>query len=381
MSTRISPALAANTTAFAFDLYREIAKQEGNLFFSPSSIATALAMAYAGARGETAAQMARALHLGGAPDETHAAFAAFRKVVAELQKHGKVRLHTAAGLWPAVGEPLLADYLHLLQSHYGTEVTPVDFRDGAGTAALINAWVERQTHGSITHVVQGLDPLTRLVLVSAIYFRGKWLEPFPPHFTRRQPFWLGLRESAAVLMMGRVDRFPYAEADQLQLLELAYAGEEVAMLVLLPRSKTGLADLERSLTTERLEGWCRSLEVTEVDVRLPRFRIDSTLDLSAILRALGMREAFDAARADFSGMDGRPHWLFLSRVIHKAFVDVDETGTEAAAATAIVVSGGFPAWSQTTPPAFHADHPFLVVIRERSSGAVLFLGRVANPVR
>jgi len=381
MPTHISPALAHGTTAFALELYREIAKQEGNLFLSPSSIATALAMAYAGAHGETAAQMERVLHLSGAPEETHAAFAALREAVADVQERGEVRLDTAAGLWPAVGAPLLADYLRLLEAHYGTEVTPVDYGDGAAAAALINDWVARKTEGRITDLLPGsLDPLTRLILVTAIYFRGKWLKPFDEDLTNDRPFWRGRWNSVDVPTMERVGSFGYAEHDGLQILELPYAGKQVAMLILLPRSKTGLAHLERTLTAERLEAWCRSLAETRVDVRLPRFRIDSAFELSAVLATLGMREAFDAARADFSGMDGRPHWLYLSQVIHKAFVEVDERGTEAAAATAVYVTGlSALVRDPATPPAFHADHPFLVVIRERSSGAVLFLGRVANP--
>ncbi len=260
-------------------------------------------------------------------------------------------------------------------------VTAVDYRDGPAAAQRINHWVEQKTQGRITALVgPDLDPLTRLLLVNAIYFKGKWDTPFDRERTDEHRFWLGRSNSVTAPMMRRTGTFRFAQVDGLQVLELPYASDELFMLVLLPRSRTGLGGLERELTAASFEGWCESLRLTHAEVLLPRFRLTRDFELSQALMALGMRDAFDASRADFSGMDGRRRWLYVSQVIHKAFIDVDEQGTEAAAATAIRVTGRSAFLPLEKLVVFRADHPFLLAIRERSSGTILFLGRVANPV-
>ena len=380
MSASTSTALAPSISAFAFDLYRTLSDQPGNLFVAPADLARVLAMAYAGARGRTADQMAHALHLPSAPEEMHAAFATFDEVVAQIQERGQVRLDTASSIWPHAEHPLLAEYLKVMDRYYKASVLPVDYRDGAAAAQHINGWVSEQTQGLISHVVDpGLDPLTRLILVTAIYFRGRWEHPFDEDVTRDERFWIGRRKSVRVPMMRQMGTFRYAQRDGLQILDLPYAGEQVAMLVLLPAAKTGLARLEQALTAHDLEQYHRHLQHTTVEVLLPRFRVRTDVELCAQLRSLGMHDAFDAAHADFSGIDGRERSLYISWVIHRAFIDTDEAGTEAAAASAIGMALGTPGFFRQRPVTFRADHPFLVVIRERSTGTILFLGRVENP--
>lgn len=372
--------LARINAAFAFDLYRALCGESGNLFISPSSISTALAMTYAGARGETAAQMERVLQYGEQREQMHAEYAKFEALVARLQEAGQVRLDTANSLWPHDEHPLLEEYLRHVEHYYGSTVTPVDYDDAATAAAQINEWVERKTEGHIKNLVPShLPPLTRLILVNAIYFRGTWTHPFEESDTHDAPFWVSDRESVNVPMMCQTHEFGYTHADGVQILELPYTDWRIAMLVLLPDDRTGIGELEERVTTASLNAWCGELEPAEVDVSLPRFKMTRGFELSRVLTEMGMPDAFDQGRADFSGMDGCHPWLFIGQVFHKAFIDVDEQGTEAAAATAVSVSGR----SFVIPPepvVFRADHPFLVIIREKVNGHILFLGRLVNPV-
>jgi serpin B len=219
-----------------------------------------------------------------------------------------------------------------------------------------------------------LDPLTSLVLVNAIYFKGDWASQFDRKLTHKAPFRVGPHEQIQAMMMTQQRAFRYGQSDGLQVLELPYAGEELSMLVLLPGEPDGLVKLENTLTVENLDRWTRNLEEEDVEVYLPRFELSLPFRLDETLKSMGMVDAF-STRADFSGMNGRKE-LFISAVLHKAFVAVNEEGTEAAAATAVLMLRASPA----PPPIFRADHPFLFLIRENSTGSVLFLGRFVNPV-
>ena len=365
--------------AFALDLYRELKGREGNLFFSPHSISTALAMTYAGARGNTAGQMAEVLHFSLDQERLHPAFASISKALGAVQKKGNIELNIANSLWPQKGDPLLEEYLSLVRKHYGVSITPVDYGKARETARkMINAWVEAKTKKKIKNLLQPgvLDALTRLVLVNAIYFKGNWANQFKKSLTQDRPFWLRPGQSVRVPMMTQKEEFRYAEHDRFQILELPYAGDELSMLVLLPKKVDGLKGLERVLTKENLAKWTADMGEIEVKVYLPRFKITSRFRLDSTLEAMGMGDAFDAAKADFSGIDGKEHWLFIGAAIHKAFVDVNEQGTEAAAATGIV----FGLTSMPPPPLiFRADHPFFFMIRDNRRGNILFLGRVVDP--
>lgn len=363
-------------TEFALDLYQKLRTVEGNLFFSPYSISTALAMTYAGARGNTRVQMAQALHFPLVQEQLHPAFASLEAKLGDIGRKGHIQLRVANALWPQKGYALLEEFLALTKQHYGVLITTVDYGDAETARCKINDWVEEKTENKIQDIIPPgiLDALTRLVLVNAIYFKGSWASRFDQHLTSDAPFWVTPDEQVQVPMMRQVHEFGYGEGDGLQVLELSYAGDDLSMVVLLPRERDGLAKLEESLTAENLDTWTRELWSSEVQAFLPRFEITFPFKLNNTLKSMGMVDAF--GNADFSGMDGTK-LLYIAAVLHKAFVAVNEEGTEAAAATAVVgAARGLP----LSPPTFRADHPFVFLIRENSTGSILFLGRVVNPV-
>ncbi len=374
-------ALARDNAAFATDLYRKLSAAPGNLFFSPHSVSAALAMTWAGARGNTETQMAQTLHFTLGQQGLHPAFAALAQKLDRAQKEGALTLAVANSLWPQKQYPLLESYLTLVQTHYGASVTPLDFAGAAESARkTINRWVETRTRGKITQLVPPgvLDSLTRLVLVNAVYFKGKWAHPFKPAKTKPEPFHVSPARTVNAPTMAQTEDLRYADLDTFQLLELPYAGGALSMLVLLPKDPAGLPALEAALTAENLARWKERLAETNVQLFLPRFKTTAQFRLDDALQALGMPEAFAPGKADFSGMDGRPGWLFIGAVIHKAFVDVAEEGTEAAAATAVSMK----CMALPPPPrqaVFRADHPFVFLIQENETGAILFIGRLSEP--
>jgi serpin B len=373
-------AVVAGNTQFALDLYGKLRATEGNLFFSPHSIATALAMTYGGARGETEQQMARALHFDLPQERLHPAFAALNDGLNKVQKKGEVQLHVANSLWPHNDHPFRPDYVKLCKRHYGVSITPVDYARAAEDARrAINAWVEDKTQKKITDLIPPgmLTSLTRLVLANAIYFKGNWASRFEARRTKAEPFHLTADRTVPTPLMHQKGKFGYAEHDGLQVLELPYVGGELSMLVLLPRRVDGLGELEDKLTAQQFAAWTKDLRKRELLVYLPKFKTTAQFSLNNALAALGITDAFDEAKADFSGMDGQ-RGLFISAVVHKAFVDVNEEGTEAAAATGVGVRATL---EPPPPPVFRADRPLLYLIRENHTGSLLFLGRLADPSR
>ncbi|MBN1659474.1 MAG: serpin family protein [Anaerolineae bacterium] len=369
-------ALVHGNTDFALALYQKLRGVEGNLFFSPYSISTALAMTYAGARGSTGAQMAQVLHFGLDQEPLHAAFATLEARLAEVGRQGQVQLKVANALWPYTGYTLLAPFVGLVLRYYGVEITAVDYYDPEAARLKINAWAEEKTERKIRELIPPgiIDELTRLVLTNAIYFKGSWASQFDPALTRDAPFSVTSERQVQVSMMTKKAEFGYREVDGLQVLELPYAGDDLSMVVLLPGEIDGLADVEARLTQENLERWTRDLWAVEVQAWLPRFEITCPIELSEALHSMGMVDAFDAD--DFAGMVGADS-LHIQAVLHKAFVAVNEEGTEAAAATAVVMGLRC---VPPPPPLFRADHPFLFLIREKRTGSILFLGRVIKPV-
>jgi serpin B len=380
VGTPVDCAVRGNT-AFALSLYQKLSSTEGNLFLSPFSISTALAMTFAGAQGNTAREMAAALHFSVEGEELHSAFAGLKRNLLEADGKGGVRLKVANALWPQQGYPFLPEYLALLERYYGTTATPVDYaRTSEQARQTINQWVERETERKIKDLIPSgiLGPLTRLVLTNGIYFKGDWASQFKKSATHDAPFHGTPGSSIKVPMMTQQHRFRYGERDDLQILELPYAGKELSLVVLLPRRVDGLRELEGALTAEGLADWTGRLRGQEVVVFLPRFKLISQFRVDAALQALGMVDAFSPGKADFAGMDGKPHWLYIGAVLHKAFVDVNEEGTEAAAATGVVV--GITS-ARVQPPTFRADRPFLFLIRDNQTGSILFMGRVVDPTR
>ncbi len=371
-------AVVAGNTAFALDLYQQLRAQKGNLFFSPYSISTALAMTYAGARGDTEAQMARVLHFELGQEALHPAFAALEAELNAVQGGGDVQLNVANALWPHVDYPFLDAYLDLVKVHYDVSLTTLDYGDPEPARQQINAWAEEQTRGKIKDLIPTgiLNALTRLVLTNAIYFKGNWASQFEEARTKDAPFTVQPGQQVTVPLMTQKLTCGYGEFPELQVLELPYVGEALSMLVLLPRQVDGLASLEAQLTPGALAQWTARLRQSEVQVYLPRFKVEAAFRLDDALKALGMVDAFDMELADFAGMDGTD-MLSISAVLHKAFVDVNEEGAEAAAATAVVMTKRAIPFPQ---PVFRADHPFLFLLHENSSGSVLFLGRVVDPM-
>lgn len=372
-------ALAAGNTAFAAALFAEAAGGAENFFFSPASISVALAMTYAGARGETAAEMARALHLP--PLDEARLHAAFGALAAALHETPGVELAIANALFAQEGAYFRPEFLALLADRYGAGLRRVSFADSAGAAKEINDWVEEQTRGKITDLVPPgvLDALTRLVLVNAIYFKGAWAMPFPEADTRELPFFRPNGDRSPAPLMVQKGELRLAEIDGGQILELPYAGDAVSMVVLLPHAKDGLAEMEERLA-EKLDGWLDALDGVwpeEVHVYFPRFRVETSLALDAALKGLGMVLAFSDSQADFAGMNGESDDLYIAAALHKAFVEVNEEGTTAAAATAIVMATRAAAFRP--PSTFRADHPFVFLIRDTRTKSVLFLGRLVDP--
>jgi serpin B len=384
-SPEVSTVVKGNT-AFALDLYQKLREPPGNLFFSPYSLSLALAMADAGARGPTGQEMAGTLHLGLPQTNLPAAFMVLAARMNRVQRWNRITLLTANSMGCQQAYEFADPFLQILRTSYDGEAHRVDFIPSAPVATRqMNDWVERRTKGNIKGVV-GRDqftPDTGLVLCNAVYFKGKWPNPFQPRLTEPMAFHVSTNQTVVVPMMSQESRFKVSdnEAGTVELLELPYSGNDLSMIILLPVAKerngtTSLADLEHDLTVENLRGWLEKLDqagLHETPVALPRFTARQRFDLAKVLAALGMPSAF-RADADFSGMETTGN-LYFSSVIHQAFIKVDETGSEAAAVTYLVCENSIP------EDQFIADDPFIFLIREKGSGTILFLGRMVNPTQ
>jgi len=383
-------AVADANNRFALDLYGKLKNGDENLFFSPYSISTALAMTYAGARTSTAEEMAKTLHFDLPAERLHSAYAEMIRDLneaglgtaepGEAGKKGDFQLSVANRLWGQKGEQFLKEFLDLTERSYGAGLSEVDYvGDTEGARKTINDWVEKQTADKIKELIkQGvLNAATRLVLTNAIYMKAEWLAKFKKQDTNPAPFFAAGGKEIQVPTMHQTSILGYAEMDNLQALELTYKGNRLSMIILLPEQKNGLAGLEKRLTPNNLSQWLAQLKPQKVRVALPKFKATREFSLAQVLQSLGMTKAFDGNQADFSGMNGKKN-LFISAVVHKAFVNVDEEGTEAAAATAVVMKLTAAPMPERIPE-FRADHPFVFLIRDRVSGAILFMGRVAEP--
>ena len=379
-------ALSDGNLAFALDLYHQVEEKEKNLFYSPYSISVALGMTYAGARGETAEQMADTLHFDLAPEKLHAAFNALEQILSsrgeeELPEDGgdPFQLNIANALWGQKDYHFEEAFLDTIARYYGGGMRLVNFLEKAEEARqTINQWVYEKTEGKIEDLIPkgGVGAGTRLVLTNAIYFNASWLEKFPEERTEDGEFFTLDGGTITVPMMSYANpqRFRYQDGDMYQAVELPYVGNKVSMLVLVP-DQGAFEEFEAGLNVETLSGIIQSMESQAVDLTFPKFEFETELSLAEVLVDMGMPAAM-SPEADFSGMTGSKE-LFISDVFHKAFVSVDEEGTEAAAATAVVMTeSAMPA----SPVKITVDRPFLFLIRDNETGAVLFLGRVLNPV-
>jgi len=377
----------AGCNALGFELYQQLADQDednSNLFFSPMSVSAALMLTYEGARGDTQAEFEDVLSLE-AGDRV-AAHKAYAGVLGRLDGEGKpYQLTVANALWGEKTMPFRPGFLETLREHYAASFESVDFaRDYENQRKRINGWVSKRTKNRINDLLpeDSLDEMTRLVLVNAIYFKAPWATEFSDGATKEQLFHLSADKQVRVPMMRQYGAyFGYGDFEGYKALRMYYKNRDLSMVVLLPDEKDGLAELEAKLSPEMLNKSVAGLESVAVDLWLPKWETTEDYDLIPALKAMGMTGAFDAATADFTGLtdSAEGERLKISGVFHKAFIAVDEEGTEAAAATAVVLEKE----SAIEPPdkvyTFKADHPFVYFIRDERTGAILFMGRVTDP--
>ena len=375
---------------FALEFYNEINKQGENVFFSPYSISAALAMTYEGAKGQTADEMKNVFHFP-ENDILRPNFAAIYNNINKIDK--KYKLNTGNALWVQQDYPFLEDYISKVENYYGGKAANVDFiGETEKSRQTINSFIEEQTNDKIKDLIPvgSLDPTIRMVLTNAVYFKGTWEWEFDKSDTKDMDFKItstNVVKAPMMYMDNDKARLNYADIGDLQVLELPYKGEDISMLILLPKqgidydmetreeiiSDYTLEDI--NLTTENLNSWKSQMRETKLDsIYLPKFEFDTKYSLNENLKALGMPTAFDDLKADFSGMTEEEK-LFISAVIHQAYVKVDEKGTEAAAATAVMMG----ATSAGPRNFFKADHPFIFIIQEKGTGNILFMGKVVDP--
>lgn len=358
---------------FALDLYQVLRKKEGNLFYSPFSVSTAFAMTHAGARGVTETEMAEVFHFTLDQEQLHEAFGALITSLDTGAGFDGYRLNVANRLWGQDGFELLPEFLATGRDHYGAELAQIDFAASQDATETINAWVEEKTAGKIQNLIPPgvLNEYTRLVLTNAIYFKGLWLSQFDEEKTRDSDFHVDPTRTVTVPLMKQSGKFPLGRGEGLQILELTYQTEDLSMLFILPDQVDGLAGVEDRLTLENLRSWMDTLAETQMNVAIPRFRVESEFSLKQSLVGMGMPSAFTEG-ANFTGINPEAD-LFIQDALHKAYVEVNEEGTEAAGATGVVVG------TTSIPPTFRADHPFLILIWDKVTESILFLGRVMDP--
>ncbi|XP_004408468.1 PREDICTED: leukocyte elastase inhibitor [Odobenus rosmarus divergens] len=375
--------LSTANTHFAVDLFRALNKDNptGNIFISPLSISSALAMIFLGTRGDTAAQVSRTLHF----DMVEDIHSRFQSLNADINKRGaSYILKLANRLYGEKTYDFLPEFLASTQKMYGAELASVDFQQASEDARkVINEWVKGQTEGKIPELLAAgmVDSMTKLVLVNAIYFKGSWEDEFIKEATADTPFRLNKKNKKTVKMMYQKKKFPFGYIQDLKcrVLELPYRGKELSMIILLPDDiedeSTGLKKIEEQLTLEKLREWTKAenLDHIEVNVHLPKFKLEESYDLNSHLAHLGVQDLF-SGKADLSGMSGARD-LFVSKIVHKSFVEVNEEGTEAAAATAGIATFAMLVHEEN----FVADHPFIFFIRHNPSSNILFLGRFSSP--
>lgn len=377
--------MADSINRFALDVYRSLGRGD-NLFFSPYSISSALGMTREGARGETAAEMDRVFHY---PAQLAAHQGALAKALRpplrqEWDAKGKRKkvpayaLNIANALWGQTGLRFHPAFAKALKEEYGAPLHRIDFGDQPAARKAINDWVEKETRDKIKNIVPrgAPPPSTRLVLANAIYFKANWSDKFSKGGTKERPWHKLDGSKSKAKLMRSIDGYGYTEDDDVQVAELPYRGNVTSMVVILPKKKDGLAALEEKLGHEQLKTWIGGLRHRKLDLSLPRWKFTSANELSTTLKGLGMPLAFTPA-ADFSGMTDADR-LSIGLVLHKAFIAVDEEGTEAAAATVVMMpTGAIEAPKKPMP--FVADHPFVFLIRHRATGAILFMGRLVEP--
>jgi len=369
--------LVRGNNGFSLELYKKLDSKEKNIFFSPISITTAFAMVYLGAKNETAKEISKTLNYNMPADSTSMAFNELTKQMNQSAETSKITLEIANMLWGQKGSKLLKSYLTNCKKYFGASLRELDFLgNSSGSADIINKWVSDKTNNKIKNLVNpALLKGASLVLTNAVYFYGNWDIKFKKDNTRKEKFYISEKNTFDTDMMHQTEKFNYGKFNNYAVLELPYKNKSMSMFILLPDKINGLNEMEKNLSNDDLENSLNNLEKTKVNITLPKFKIEYSTGLSDILSKMGMTSAF-GPKADFSGMTGSKG-LFISSVIHKAFIDVNEEGTEAAAATAIIMTKSMPMPEKTKD--FKADHPFMFMIRDNSSGCILFMGNLLKP--
>lgn len=365
--------IAKANNQFAFELYKEIKDSDENIFFSPYSISYALAIVCEGTRGKTFQEIINVFHFTIDPITRMSAFASIYNEVNKEEK--EYRLYTANALWAQKDYKFVDSYISTIRQFYRSEATNLDFiRETDASAETINGWVKNKTKGKIKDILKSgdINDMTRMVITNAIYFKGDWVTEFDKDKTSDAPFYVTPDDKVYVKMMGLTEeKFNYAKDEELQIIELPYKGDDLSMLILLP--KKSIEFVEDDLSADKLNEWKSSMSETKIDVFMPKFKFDTRYNLVDTLSRMGMPTAFSKA-ADMSSMDSTNN-LIISKVIHQAFIEVDEEGTEAAAATAVVGTlKGIMLANE-----FRADHPFIFLIQQKETGNILFLGKVVDP--
>jgi serine protease inhibitor len=376
-ATVMNSNLAAASNAFGFDLFQQLKRQETNknVFFSPLSVTVALAMTYNGAAGETKKAMARALKIEGM-DHSELNRASAELLKALKSSDPKIELAIANSLWARGGMRFNEEFLARNRQFYGAEISTLDF-NSPQSVATINRWVSESTKGKIGKIIDRIDPQQVMFLINAVYFKGQWQKRFEKSLTEDQPFYMPGGQQKQVPMMAQSGAYLYFRGDKFQALNLPYGNGGVSLYLFLPDKGSSLDEFLKGLSYQKWEEWINRFHNAPGDVKLPRFKLDYEKTLNDQLKALGMGVAFSAREADFSGIRAEKD-LFISEVKHKAIVEVNEEGTEAAAATSVGVS----VTSVQEPRErfnFIADRPFLMAIRDSQTGAILFMGAVMEP--
>jgi serpin B len=368
--------LVKSNNTFAIALYKNIKEENKNVFFSPYSISSALVMTYAGAKGQTAEQMADVLQFKLNNNDLHFAFSSLQNSMENLNKNASIKLNVANALWIQETYKIVSDFNQILKKYYDSEVRNVNFQKNADNIRdRINNWVAEKTENKIQNLIPAgmLTSMTRFVLVNAVYFKGKWEEPFNKNLTREGSFRIDSNKIVQVPFMNQEDSYNYFENDDVQILELPYVDNMTSMVIILPKKALNMESFERALTYEKFNQWLTGLSKQEVDVYIPKFKLEDSFNLNTVLSNMGMPVVF-SDKADFSGIT-QSGPLFISAILHKAYVEVNEEGTEAAAATGVIgVTSAMP--DRVT---FKADHPFIFIIRHNETKTILFMGKYANP--
>jgi serpin B len=359
---------------FSFNFYNQISSSEDdNIFFSPYSIFVALSMAYEGAKQNTSLEMQNVLNVLQNDSVTLGTFGKVYNLLNQNQRGYKI--NTANAFWAHEDYEFLQDYLYLLKNYYMAEANELDFAKNAEAAETINTWIEEKTNDKIKDMIDPgmLSEMTKLVLTNAIYFKGLWKNQFDPDDTFEREFKLLNENQVQVEMMSQESDFNYTETDDLQILELDYAGNQLSMIIVLPK-ENNISIAEKAINNQNLTSWKNDFYEIEINVQIPKFKFEKKYVLNDLLKEMGITEAFLPGIADFSGMDGT-RYLYIGTALHQSFVEVNEEGTEAAAATAIIMEAtAIPEYKE-----FIADHPFVFLIQHKETGAILFMGKVLDP--